>query len=221
MKKISILVLSACFAFSVANAQSPDFRIVASADAGASLTGLLFNLGTAFAGTDVTASSTPTIQGGVDIGVAPWFSVGVASSYQSFDARYTNYMWEDTINNVTITEDFTLKASRFNVGVRALFHYANKDKFDLYSGLVLGFAVWNVELGTTDPDFRAFDVVALLRDSGKEGTVSIGGALQAPSIIPFGARYFFTENIGVGFETQLGGPIGTPYYISAGIRGRF
>ncbi|NJO69913.1 MAG: hypothetical protein HC830_12085 [Bacteroidetes bacterium] len=55
--------------------------------------------------------------------------------------------------------DYRTKINRLNVAARALFHYGNSGKIDMYSGLRLGYTNWGVSTNSKDPDYVADDVV--------------------------------------------------------------
>jgi hypothetical protein len=120
--------------------------------------------------------------------------LGGAVSYNSANVDAKNYSWTDANDKTSLT-DYTLKVSRITVGARALFHYGNAGKIDMYSGIRLGVGIWNTDLKATNPNFTS-DEVDNLRS----------GALPQIQIIPFALRGYVTDNIGIGFETAIGSP---------------
>ncbi|MFB1004309.1 MAG: hypothetical protein QMC70_09275, partial [Bacteroidia bacterium] len=97
------------------------------------------------------------------------------------------------------TEIATTKVSRLNIALRPLFHYGDGDRLDLYSGIRVGYLMRNVETETND------ELLNVLGD--------LDGNRFALGLVPFGMRYFFTDNLGVNMDLQ----IGTPYVVSGGI----
>jgi len=107
--------------------------------------------------------------------------------------------------------------------LRPLFHYANNDDLDLYSGFRIGF---------TKNKFKAKSTIdnSIIEDLGIDdlGIDDLGidflDILNLNSIITpsfaftaFGLRYYFTDNIGAGFEIN----IGAPYITALNINARF
>ena len=68
----------------------------------------------------------------------------------------------------------------------------------MYSGARFGFQSYTSTADTTNPDFDATDF--------KSGGLGM-------QLIAFGARGYFTENIGFNFEFALG----SPYFIMGGL----
>ena len=104
-------------------------------------------------------------------------------------------------NNVNYGENVTQTWTKLNVGVRMNFHYARSisENLDLYSGFRVGYSNWNKKNDSTDPDY--FSLI---------DEIKIPLAFQ---IVPIGVRYFFTDLIGVHFETGVIGP----YYAAGGV----
>ena len=93
------------------------------------------------------------------------------------------------------------KLTRVNCAFRALFHYANSGKYDLYSGFRLGYTKWKLSAEYSEL-FKAQEF--------KYGTV-------APQVILFGFRGYFTDHFGAGGELC----IGPPYFLAASVNYRF
>jgi hypothetical protein len=81
-----------------------------------------------------TARNFPQINLAYDYGVNQWFSIGGAVSYNkvSLDLKDVKYNKTENLGNIT------LGISRVTVGARALFHYGNANRIDMYSGVRLG-----------------------------------------------------------------------------------
>jgi len=192
MKKTFLLLL--CFSIitiQTINAQNEEYRSVVSASVGYSLTGLLVSAIETGIGSDaVSIKSTPTLQLTYDYGINKFFSVGIAAGYQNFDFDIDNYSYTDDSGN-EVTESFNADYSRLNVALRPLFHYANNDNLDMYSGFRVGLLNNTINSESTDAD------ADLGLNSG--GRFSLG-------LTAFGMRYYFTDNIGAGIEINVGAP---------------
>jgi len=201
MKNSILFTLLCCITFLQGFAQNEEYKHVGSASIGLSLTGVLINLlDEASPDATIEVKSTPALQLTYDYGIKKFFSIGLAVGYQQFgidaeDFTYTN------IDDVDVTEDFSADFSRLNVAIRPLFHYANNDDLDLYSGFRIG--VLNNRF-TSDSTNDDLDI------DGFENLTRLSFGITA-----FGLRYYFTDNIGAGFEINLGAPYITAFNINA------
>ena len=152
----------------------------------------------------LNTTGTPVLGLSYDHSINNWFSLGIAGAYQQFQSKVEG---TDTSNeNGATTETFNLKLKRVNVAVRPLFHYYNKENLDLYGGLRVGYTQWAASSTATDE---------ALEEDLVDDLPGIGGfRLQ---VIPFGMRYYVTENL--GFNGELA--IGSPHFVSAGVSYRF
>lgn len=192
MKKQFLALALVCASFVSMTAQNMDYRSTVSFNAGASL----FNLASGSSDSETfKGSSIPTLQLSYDYAIAKWFSLGGALSYNKAKAEDSNYSYIDDNGNFK-TGSYKLGISRTTVGLRALFHYGNTGKLDMYSGLRLGVGIWNLSPDTNISDFDAEDAVDGLRN----------GVLPQVQVVAFGLRYYVTDNFGLGFETALGSP---------------
>lgn len=187
MKKLLLLTALALFLSHSIQAQNDTYKSTICVNGGFSL------VGTIISAVDGKTSSVPAIQVTYDYGLNKWFSLGGAASYQSMKINYTDLDYGS----------YTTSLNRLNVALRALFHYANSGKVDLYSGLRLGYTNWNVSTTSTDPDYDP-------------NSVFNGGGF-APQVILFGFRGYFSEHIGLNSELT----IGAPHYFSVGLNYRF
>lgn len=195
MKKQFIVLALLCASFSIF-AQNGDYRGVVSFNAGMSL----FNAASGASDSETfKGSSIPTLQLSYDYGLAKWFSLGVAASLNSAKAEDSNYEFLDANNNLK-TGSYKLGITRTTIGLRGLFHYGNSGKLDMYSGFRIGVGIWNFSPDTQIPDFEAEDAIDGLRS----------GVLPQVQLVAFGLRGYVTNNIGIGFETN----IGSPYFAS-------
>jgi hypothetical protein len=150
---------------------------------------------------DLDVKSVPTIALTFDHSLTDNFSIGLAAAYQSVSAEFTNTYFDE--NSVSQTELSKTSVSRINIAIRPLFHYGNSDKLDMYSGLRVGYLIRNVTVESDDPN----------ADLSEE----FDGNRFALGLVPFGMRYFFSDNLGINMDLQ----IGTPYVVSGGIAFRF
>jgi len=188
-------------------AQNDDYRMNAGLSLNYTFTGDALNTAVNLAEsttTGVSKKGVPSLQVTFDYGLTKWFSLGLAASYQNLGYDFSGNSFIDSLNN-EVVEDYSVSFSRTTVALRPLFHYANNDKLDLYSGLRIQYFSRNLENDSKDPDttttFEEFS------DSSKIGV----------GIVAFGARYYITDNIGLGTEIN----IGRPYIINLSVNARF
>lgn len=152
-----------------------------------------------------TGSSGPAIQVNYDRAIANWFSLGGGVSYQRFNFDINNLGYTNS-DDERINIDFVnADINRLNISLRALFHYGNKNRMDLYSGFRVGLTAWGTDIQSEDDQFED--------DLEASGFIGINPAIQ---IIPFALRGYVTENIGLNFETA----IGAPHFFSIGLNYR-
>ncbi len=187
---LSFFTLLLCVA--TLSAQTSQGQSVLSINGGFSLAGALFGL--ANLDDQVDASAPPALQLTYDHAVNNRISLGGGLSYQRFKLAYSDY-GEDN-------EDFDLRVSRFNVGLRGLVHYGSNEELDMYSGVRVGLSNWSFTGGPDDPEF----------DPPKTAGVTF-----APQLILFGLRGYITEQL--GFNGELG--IGAPHVFTMGLSYRF
>jgi opacity protein-like surface antigen len=196
MKTKLILALSMIGFIFNANAQNSEGTSVATAGLGYSFFNNIIKTSLETY-SDVKVKSVPTIALTYDYALTDNFSIGVAGAFQNVSGEFTNQYIDQNFD--TQTEIATTKVSRLNIALRPLFHYGNGDKLDLYSGLRVGYLIRNVKTETKDEALNVLD--------------DLDGNRFALGLVPFGMRYFFTDNLGVNMDLQ----IGTPYVVSGGI----
>jgi hypothetical protein len=197
MKKQLLLVGLFCVSIMSMNAQNMDYRSTISVNAGLNAISLFPGLvNSASDETGVKLSATPSFQVSYDFALAKWFSLGAAGSFNTVKSTGTGFSYTDTETGKTGVGNYDYKGTRMTFAVRALFHYGNSDKLDMYSGLRVGIKRWNNTLTAT----------GTLKDVLTPNGVwpSLNG-LNA-QVIPFGLRYYVTNNLGLGFETAFGAP---------------
>jgi opacity protein-like surface antigen len=109
--------------------------------------------------------------------VAEHFGLGVSVNYSN-----TKITFDDQGYN------YTLKYNPLSVNIRGNVHFGSNDKFDPYLGIGVGYGYRKWDLNSSDPDANEFlDNIS---------SISIPIGLEAT----LGARYYFTDNIGVFVE---------------------
>lgn len=151
---------------------------------------------------NLETKSSPALQVGWDVSLKKWFSIGFGVSHQKMYAKYTNTA--NTGEQYKIP-NFTTDFTRMNYSSRIFFHYANENRFDLYSGVRLGYTNFNIDLDV--PDFY------FLPDKWMKHTV---GKVTGQLVL-FGMRGYFTDHLGVGGEIALG----APHVFAFSVNGRF
>jgi len=217
MRNLLTIFFITLITFSI-QAQNEDFKMVVGVQAGYSLIGdIVKTLVDLDPSSNSDASLIPALQFTFDYGVSKVVSVGIAGSYQSVNLEFEDFTFLDIedINNVdTRTETFKTTYRRFQIAVRTLFHYGNNDKLDMYSGIRVGILNRNF----TDFEGENVDDIdeEIFESDGFNVSTGVGSRFSlAP--IAFGLRGYFTENIGAGFEIN----IGAPYIVNAGVSARF
>jgi len=203
MKKFILFSLFSCITFLQSFAQNKEYRHTGSVSAGMSLTGTFIKLFENPESGDLDIKRTPALQVSYDYGIQKFFSIGVAVAYQKFNVDGKDFIEFDEEGNVQ-TVDFNGDYSRLNVAIRPLFHYANNDKLDLYSGFRFGFL--NNNFTYTDTTFEDLNLKDIELNNIKRLTFGITA---------FGLRYYVTNNIGAGFEINIGAPYATVFNINA------
>lgn len=98
---------------------------------------------------------------------------------KSGDPIYTNYNYKVAVPRLRAL-------AKFNA------HFGTSDHFDWYAGAGLGYNHTTVKITTDDPSYAE-------QDLGNTFLIPIAARID------FGGRYYFAENVGVGFEVGLGG----------------
>lgn len=193
---------------SFAQAQNEDYRLNASISYNYTFTGELLKLAQEGAEITLNASDTqrkniPSVQLAVDYGLNNWFSIGAAISYQQIGLNLDDVSYIDS-TGMSVSENVESRFTRFSAAIRPLFHYANSDRLDMYSGLRIQYYAGNYEDNSENPD-----VETVLDFPTKKG-FGVG-------IVAYGIRYFVTDNIGIGWELN----IGRPYVTNISVNARF
>lgn len=224
MKKYSFLLSLLLFTFG-AFAQNEDYKHVISVQSGASLFSPFRGSVTSsqeISDTTVSFSSGkmrnfPQLNVAYDYGVNQWFSIGGAVSYNKVSLDLKDVKYNKTEN----LGDVNLNVSRVTFGARALFHYGNANRMDMYSGVRLGVGIWTARVSSNSLDNKLDEV---LKEAGGSGIWRslLGNRIKGSfpmfqaQVILFGLRGYITENIGVNGELS----VGSPYFASIGINYR-
>lgn len=147
-----------------------------------------------------TSSQIPLINVGADYGFAKKFSVGVAFGYQSIKLNASA-----ASNGIAGTDTWT----RFHMSGRADYYIVANEHINLYTGLKIGYNIYNVKSTYTsiDPAY-----ISKLKSY-------VSGPLKTGVQAHFGFSYFFNGMI--GFNTEVGIAVGGPYYFGAGLGFKF
>ncbi len=213
------------FAFG-AFAQNEDYQHVISVQSGVSLfspfrgtiTGSTQSSDTTVSFRSGKAYNFPQINIAYDHGINKWFSIGGAISYNKVSMDLKEVVYNKTEN----LGDVKLNVSRITLGARALFHYGNANRVDMYSGVRLGIGIWGVNASSSSLDNRLDEVFKEAGGSGIWRSV-LGNKLKGGFVLPqvqvilFGLRTYVTENIGLNGELA----VGSPYFASIGLNYRF
>lgn len=163
------------------------------------------------------ATNFPQLNFAYDYGVNQWFSIGGAVSYNkaSLDLKDVVY------NKTEKLGDIKLGISRMTIGARALFHYGNANRMDMYSGVRLGVGIWAVNANSSSLDNKIDDVFKEAGGGGIWRSIlgnKLGGGFAMPQVqvILFGLRGYITENLGINGELA----VGSPYFASIGLNYR-
>lgn len=181
-------------------------KVVVAANAGQSLAGFVLKQFSVYANQNevgISIKQSPALQLSGDYYVSPLFSFGAAISYQQFTLDFNKWKYLNEVTNITEIVDFRTKVTRTQIGARALLHYYNKKKLDMFSGIRFGPTIWEATTNSPDPKYEALG--------------SLKGGSFAFQLIYFGLRGYLTDNIGLNFELA----VGSPYYASAGVNCRF
>lgn len=217
--KIGLFCLFCLSLNSQLTAQNETYRSTLSANVGPNIFGLFGRLDNVIEQSDTVSFTslstfgTPTFQLSYDYGFRKWFSLGLAVGYNKFGFDAKNLDWESPSQGSYVRGDVNWKASRTSINIRPLFHYGNNPRLDMYSGLRIGFSLWNSKV-TGEGTAKAKDEFEKTFD----GTFPTGSViLPQVAITAFGLRGYATENLGFGFEVN----IGPPYFCSANVNYRF
>jgi hypothetical protein len=143
-----------------------------------------------------SSSQTPIICLGVDYGLLKRFSVGAAFGYQSIKLNANAQS-----NGIAGTDTWT----RIQAAIRGDYYIVANDNVSLYTGLKLGYNMYNVS--STYTSINSHYISDLKATVGNPVATSV----QAH----FGFSYFVGGM--VGFNTELALGVGGPYYFAAGL----
>ncbi len=189
--------------------QKTPYEIVVSGGTGYALSNSAFkqvvNLSLKELGTDSKVTNSILVNGMIDVAVASNISIGLAYSHFQF---YWNDIYEAEISGQNALVDVNTMLQKRNYGIRGLFHFGKSEKFEVYTGLRLGFTHWKLDLDVnTDSGVASID--SLTRISDYKFPVSY------PSIQAIvGFRHFIGKYIGWFGEVAVGS---APYAFGIGL----
>lgn len=134
--------------------------------------------------TDVSTTTTGPIYFKYEYGITEDIGLGVNVAYGTNQWKYRYTSIDENGNDVFYTE--TTDRTHYSVLARLNFHFGNEERFDPYMGFGMGYrnSMWSSD---TDNPF------------GTSG-VSLSGLFPLGMELTIGARYFFTDNIGLYAE---------------------
>lgn len=147
-------------------------------------------------GVSGTITRKPVMMLSYDYLVTQRFSMGGLFGYQQLHIHST-----DSLKKLFEAGN----VNRFYLGFRGLWHFAKNEKVDLYAGFKLGalvFKTGKIEKGHTQK--------SEIESKNNRGRMAVG-------LIPIGARFYLSNQIGINIETS----IGSPAFMCAGINYRF
>lgn len=205
---IEIIPMKSCFIFLLITlsivlfkAQNDDYRFVASTYTGYTYLSI-YNKVT---GNDLNIEN-PSYTFAVDVGINKFFSLGLTYGVKNFELNNPNYSWANPLG-IIITEDVSADFDFKAGGLRPLFHYANSNKWDLYSGLTFGIINTQISDNSSNPNYQPL-LKLVFNEINKIGNTLY---FNAPF---FGARYYLEKHIGLGVEFDL-------FSATVGLTGRF
>lgn len=203
MKKLLLCFIASGMLFSSSiNAQREANQVVVTAGVGYSL-GMQVLKGAL--NTSLTAAGlekikgTPIINGMVDYGLTENFSLGGAYSFHKWN-------WSDSYTDTAgVITTGSASIQRQNIAGRALFHFGNNEKVDLYAGARVGTSLWKITADGANSNGDSASDVAV-----PSGVFSVQAL--------FGVRTYFTDVFGANFEFGIGS---APYFVAGGLSFKF
>lgn len=188
MKKSLFLIVALLGSFAL-QAQQAKGEHVIHAGVGNGLFGMLYAIDF---DNDVSTnkSSTLAFSTGYDYGINRRFSVGATVGWQAVGQEFEDVTVEFQDEEYHI-EYFKYDIKRTSVGVRGLVHFGRSDRVDMYTGMRAALNIYDVSANATEYDF--LDVGQDINTFGYQ-------------FIPFGARFYFTDQIGAHVEVGFGAP---------------
>jgi opacity protein-like surface antigen len=112
-----------------------------------------------------------------------------------FEINYANSSvgWNEAsvdTGGSTVQYSYEVSSPVVRAMARLNWHFAGSDSFDAYASFGAGYRTRKWKFESTDPDY---------------GDQSIESLIPLAMRLSVGARYFFTDNIGLGLELGLGG----------------
>ncbi len=191
MKKILFLTIGLIFSISI-NAQSPVMQgsILLDAGVGFPTGNILWDNGDL--GENYTVNGGPFAFGGrFEYMLADDFGIGIDGNFvttgYNYDAIDTFSVYDpvsDSFNDSIASNNYDLTTKRSRIMVRLNKHIVQNDQLDAYIGAGIGYKMVN-RVSSTNGEVDAEQEEALIPVSFR---------------LAFGARYFFTENLGAHIE---------------------
>jgi hypothetical protein len=208
MKKILISIgLVLGIIFSAFSQNKPDYRFIVTTNIGESFLGLGYNVvnkRTIDSVGSFELSSRPVWQSTTHYFIKKWFSLGVSASTQVLNGTIYDFTYKE--NNVLEYVDLNFSVRRTKFGICPMFHYAQSDKIDMYSGFNIGYMISKTSMGVAIPEVKAQDLFSF----------KVGSRFSM-QMVEYGIRYYPMKHVGLNLEFGLG----SPFFISSGVQVRF
>lgn len=130
------------------------------------------------------------------------FGMGLDFIYNSVEVGWSSDGEADTLGSAITKYDNTINTQRIRLMLRFNWHFVRSESVDAYFGLGIGYSNRTIKSKSDDPIF----------DSEQR----IQSPIPVAARLAIGARFYFTDNIGLNLEAGLGGPI-----FSTGLSFRF
>jgi opacity protein-like surface antigen len=213
------LILALCLTSVAVNAQNLDYRSTLSTPIGLNgwqIVALTDDIISADTVIGAYMKASPTLGLSYDLGLAKWFSLGLQFTWNR--GRIGADDLTVTVKDKAYTGAVELNLRRLNFGLRPLIHYANNGRFDCYSGFRIGvnYIRTKVSVGTEE-DITDSELINRLLGNNWLLNRNYRNVRPTIQVIPFGMRWYFTPQLGLGFESTAG----ATYFFCAQLDYRF
>ncbi|MEN8958032.1 MAG: hypothetical protein ABF242_00445 [Flavobacteriales bacterium] len=140
-----------------------------------------------------------------DYGLSETYSIGASVNFSNSGSKWDYETFDGNNNPVVYAESFSRTSINFLVRLNK--HFLDNDRFDLYSGVGIGYNYVSIKSESEDPNFVEDDFIddfANIFPIGFESTIglrflfteNLGGYVEAgwsKSLVQFGVVYSFQE----------------------------
>ncbi len=122
---------------------------------------------------------------------------GLDINYSVTNIKWTDQGYEEYDSNtgtyITRTYNYKISIPRLRTLAKFAYHFGSSDNFDWYAGAGIGYNSTHTILTTDNPTYTDYKGL---------GSIFV---IPVSARIDFGGKYYFSKNIGAGFEVGLGG----------------